>query len=82
MNWLIFQNALLGKFGQDNSTKKQTVTVTTQKELNDLFWREDTEICDFISMSEYVTEVSIQSKTGFNRPNLKGNSIIVSTIDK
>ena len=69
----LLSNSLLGKLGQCVSTKKSLVTVTNQKSLNDLFYNETLQIDDFISMSPYVTECAVSSKTGFNAVNLRGN---------
>jgi hypothetical protein len=67
---------LQGKFSQNNSERKTTITLSSQKELDDAFWNESTKVCDFIQMSPHVAEVVIQSRSGFNRPNLRGNSVI------
>jgi hypothetical protein len=75
----LLMNALLGKFAQDSTTKKSTVSVSSQKDLDELFWKEDVEIASFVSMSDYVAEVNLRSKTGFNKPNRKANSVIVSS---
>jgi hypothetical protein len=72
----LLMKALLGKFGQDLSTKKSTVTVSSQKELDELFWKEGTKVCDWISMSPYVVEVSTEAEKGYNKPNVNGNCII------
>jgi hypothetical protein len=62
------------------STKKSTVTVNCQKDLDDLFWREDTTISDWTVMSPHVVEVTVESKKGFNRPNLNGNCVIAAHV--
>jgi hypothetical protein len=69
-----------GKFGQDISSKKSIVTVNCQKDLNELFWKEDATICDWMVMSPHVVEVSVETKKGFNRPNLNGNCVIAAHV--
>lgn len=71
---------LLGKFGQDTSTKVSTIAISSQKELDDLFWKEDVTIEDYIVMSPHVVEVSVKNKSSFNRPNLKSNAIIAAHV--
>lgn len=71
---------MLGKFGQDTSGKTNSVTINSQAELNDLFWREDLTVQDYIVMSPHVVEVSVQNKAAFTRPNLKSNAILAAYV--
>ena len=64
--------------GQSVNTKRSTVSISSQRELDELFWREDVKICDIISMSPYVAEVIVESEAGFNRPNMKANCIVAA----
>jgi hypothetical protein len=56
------------------------VTVNTQKDLNDLFWKEGSRVCDWVAMSPYVAEVSVETEKGFNKPNLGGNCVIAGHV--
>jgi hypothetical protein len=62
------------------SVKKSTVTINCQKDLDDLFWKEDTNICDWTAMTPHMAEVVVESKKGFNKPNLNGNCVIAAHV--
>ena len=67
-----------GKIGQCNALRKDMKPVSTQQELDALFWHEDTEVLDFFHISKNIVEVQTATVTGYNKPNKNSSSVIAA----
>lgn len=68
-------NSLLGKLSQDSDYDYQ-VNVSNQLDLNSLFYDATKDIVEIIPVSPHVVQTKVKSKSGFNKPNMKGNVIL------
>lgn len=68
-------NSLLGKLSQDGDQETQ-VNINNQDELDALFHDPSSEITQVLPVAATVVQTKLKRRSGFNRPNLKGNVIL------
>ena len=64
-------NSLLGKLSQ-NADMDKDVNLSSQDELDKLFYHPNYQISDFFPLSDYVIQAKVKTKAGYNKPNLTG----------
>ena len=72
----LIMNSLLGKWGQNSSSKSQTHFVTNQLELEDVLFSKDREISNAYLVSPEIIKVSSKLKKARLAPNRNSNCII------